>query len=1187
MKSLSRYVTLSIFLLSFSILPSLAFGQSLSRTQNLRCLIQPVLFFLHTPTYCIDTPVAVTPRAPQKTVSAGSPVSSVHTSTTTTTSATTTQSVKSTPRILGTTQTTQTLDIAKLVNTLVEAKFAEFKKQTGRTYTQTEFSQALQDQADAVTRSSGQSVQSTLSSGNTNISGNVLSGSTVTVSDLLIASNTAISTITPTNGVLTVNGAISNLLNANVPLQTISSTNVGGSFGLDVIGNYAYISGGNFLKVFDITNPRLPVQVGSTTVPSASNLVASGRYVYVTSYFNTNRLNVVDVSNPSNPVIVGYVGMQNSARSLTISGKYVYVVPQNGNAIAVVDVSNPTAPVTVGSVSIGAASFWQQNGLVVQKGYIYHVSASQDNLRIIDATDPAQPVTVSTTSITDANAVTVSGRYAYITGNAGDILYIYDVSNPSAPQLVKTTTGLGVGEKTLAVSGRYLAVVSRNANTLTLYDVADVTNPVVVGTTSVPGSPVDALVFAGKYIYVGALASNLNIIEIPGIESSSALIHSLESGTLMVNNDSTLAGNLTVGNSLLVGIGGILSQGPISVDVASSTSTSTAGMMSAYFKGYVGIGTTTPSAKLSITGNGTGLGKVFALADSNNSEKLSVTDSGLLSLAGGINMPSESLINFTGTYGNPATTTWYLGDVLSPVGANINTNRALTMSLFGSGNQGFLIRNEANTSLLEINGDGTKAYIKANLGLGTVNSDEGALKVAGSIYSTADETDSVLNGSVPGWQNKANFIGTGAWWGMRTATDHSFNIDMLNSNALSVKQDGNVGIGTTTPGSKLTVSGDISATGNVVANQSILTGGALYLTSPANSGKNWGMSYRSDRSLLFYAYNTDNYYDYYGFANNLYLTENGKMGLRTSAPGSTLSVGGSAGNGLAGQGNVSIGLSYATIAAPVNGLIVQGSVGIGTSNPTLGPLVMASGAYVTSGGTWTNASDRNLKENFKDVDGQDILNKISELPITQWNYKSESATTTHIGPMAQDFFRIFNLGGSDTSISTIDPSGLALVGVQTLNSNLNALLESSTTVFMQASSTATSTAQSANFAIKFFNGLFTRISDWLGSVGNGIHDLFVGTSHQKTLCVGEPGDETCITKSQLDALIQGPGHTTVSSPQVNVPQHTNTSTTTDSSSNTAESTTTGITEPTPEPVVTPDPTPVQDSVVPPVSESGV
>jgi septal ring factor EnvC (AmiA/AmiB activator) len=34
--------------------------------------------------------------------------------------------------------------------------------------------------------------------------------------------------------------------------------------------------------------------------------------------------------------------------------------------------------------------------------------------------------------------------------------------------------------------------------------------------------------------------------------------------------------------------------------------------------------------------------------------------------------------------------------------------------------------------------------------------------------------------------------------------------------------------------------------------------------------------------------------------------------------------------------------------------------------------------------------------------------------------------------MAQDFYRLFNTGGDSLAISTIDPAGVALVGVQEL-----------------------------------------------------------------------------------------------------------------------------------------------------------
>lgn len=108
------------------------------------------------------------------------------------------------------------------------------------------------------------------------------------------------------------------------------------------------------------------------------------------------------------------------------------------------------------------------------------------------------------------------------------------------------------------------------------------------------------------------------------------------------------------------------------------------------------------------------------------------------------------------------------------------------------------------------------------------------------------------------------------------------------------------------------------------------------------------------------------------------------------------------------------------------GNVTNGVLQVG-DDPTNG-----NGAYLSTSGIWTNASDVNKKENFKEVDGKMLLNKIMELPVTRWNYIGTSRSTTHIGPMAQDFKRLFNVGDDDKSISSIDPSGIALRAIQEL-----------------------------------------------------------------------------------------------------------------------------------------------------------
>ncbi len=129
-----------------------------------------------------------------------------------------------------------------------------------------------------------------------------------------------------------------------------------------------------------------------------------------------------------------------------------------------------------------------------------------------------------------------------------------------------------------------------------------------------------------------------------------------------------------------------------------------------------------------------------------------------------------------------------------------------------------------------------------------------------------------------------------------------------------------------------------------------------------------------------------------------------------------------------GDGHV-LRSSLGVVALDLNS---DGRIGIDGAAHATNPVHHSSGAHLTVGGDWTNASDKNLKENFSKVDGEVLLEKIEELPITQWNYKNEAESITHIGPTAQDFQKAFGLGSNDKGISTIDPSGIALAAIKEL-----------------------------------------------------------------------------------------------------------------------------------------------------------
>jgi hypothetical protein len=78
----------------------------------------------------------------------------------------------------------------------------------------------------------------------------------------------------------------------------------------------------------------------------------------------------------------------------------------------------------------------------------------------------------------------------------------------------------------------------------------------------------------------------------------------------------------------------------------------------------------------------------------------------------------------------------------------------------------------------------------------------------------------------------------------------------------------------------------------------------------------------------------------------------------------------------------------------------DGEVGIGTTSPTY-PLEMASGAYCTSGGVWTNASSREFKENIQNVTADEAIETLNKLNPVKYNYKVDREEE-HVGFISEE-----------------------------------------------------------------------------------------------------------------------------------------------------------------------------------------
>jgi hypothetical protein len=91
-----------------------------------------------------------------------------------------------------------------------------------------------------------------------------------------------------------------------------------------------------------------------------------------------------------------------------------------------------------------------------------------------------------------------------------------------------------------------------------------------------------------------------------------------------------------------------------------------------------------------------------------------------------------------------------------------------------------------------------------------------------------------------------------------------------------------------------------------------------------------------------------------------------------------------------------------------------------------------------NGNAWVSICDKNQKENFQPLNGEEVLQKISGIPFSSWNYKQQDPKIyRHYGIMAQDFYNAFghdNYGiiGNDTTVNPIDMIGIDMTAIQAL-----------------------------------------------------------------------------------------------------------------------------------------------------------
>ena len=667
----------------------------------------------------------------------------------------------------------------------------------------------------------------------------------------------------------------SQALTNSVPNPVLLGTAATGSYsfavGVNAAGTRAYVASDAGLQAYDVSGSGAPVAVGSPAGTDANvrslAVNAAGTRAYVASRSNST-LQAFDVSGGSTPVALGgpvATGTTPNDLALNAAGTRAYVVT-NSNTLEAYDVSGSGAPVRLGSVTTDEDALTVALNGNGTRAYV----ATYASLLTYDVSGNGAPVLLSSFTIYDPNnatyptkiAVNKAGTRAYL-GYSGSStgLQTFDVTGTTPTKLgnpVPIRNAVLDIALNAAATRAYITFSSNSI--LATYDLSG-------GVPVQLGSPVATVALglvlngAGTRAYVTG-ANSLQVFSlgaaptVVGIGSDGSL------GTLTLSQLADNLGNHTATQNLDLAGYQLVSGGSTGLALTSA--------------GNVGIGTSgTPAQKLEVAGN----------------VKISGTGNGVVFPDGSVQTSASSLSNLTGDVTSSGTTTTYnnvvpatkggAGTVSGLLKANgsglVSAAVAGTDYLTPAGAGTGFIQNatspQANSNF-NISGAGTvgglltagNAVVSGKLGIGTTAAAPAtqALDVRGNLRLGADG-----GSSAPGTGQAIEFVGPGVntdpvgLYRVNPAADVSelrvvvgdvadagdkFVVGRTSAGSeggipagtftpsFTVRGDGNVGIGTTGPGQKLEVAGQVfSSTGgfrfpdNTVQTTAALTGGSAVL----------------------------------------------------------------------------------------------------------------------------------------------------------------------------------------------------------------------------------------------------------------------------------------------------------------------------------------------------------------------
>ncbi|MBI2639435.1 MAG: hypothetical protein HYW90_00885, partial [Candidatus Sungbacteria bacterium] len=341
-----------------------------------------------------------------------------------------------------------------------------------------------------------------------------------------------------------------------------------------------------------------------------------------------NEFRIVDISNPSRPAIVSGLDLGTHASSVAVSGSFAYVGKTNNGVtddFIVYDISDPTSIATTTGIDFGTSV----NALFISGRYAYVGlnTAAGNDFRILDIQNTSI-ATIGGVDLGSVNTVFVSGKRAYIgtVSIAGSDFRIYDLTGIETQSLLAHSLEAGQAQVRDSLTvGQGLFSNSLNVGLGGIQSTGPL-SVFVASTTQV--SPVSASFMGGSV----------------GIGTSSIGVGTDTPGALLSVNGNILA---QTGTSTF---GGLISPSVFSTTSLNFyTASAAAPRVTIDTSGNVGIGTTSPGALFSINGPFLAQGTSTILGGGLNTEALQATGTLAFYTAG--TAAPRAVIDSSGNFG--------------------------------------------------------------------------------------------------------------------------------------------------------------------------------------------------------------------------------------------------------------------------------------------------------------------------------------------------------------------------------------------------------------------------------------------------------------------------------------------------------------------------------------------------------